>query len=113
MFQFSIILYSSRFVPTTTVEQLINELFVEEILNKTNYGSYYKACAPIYCSYTFSRRFDWVYVATTLLALIGGLKTTLHFITPYAINFIIFLYRLRRRRSPQVEPQANESETLL
>jgi hypothetical protein len=100
----------SRFVPTTTVEQLINELFIEKTLNKTDYASYYSACAPIYCNYTFSRRFDWIYIATILLMLVGGLSTVLRLITPYAIDFIIFLSR--RRLTAQVESQANESKTL-
>jgi len=99
---------TSRFEPTTTIEQLINELFVEEVLNKTDYTSYYRACAPVYCSYTYSRRFDWIYVATILLALFGGLSTVLRLITPFAIKFILFLHR---RRSLQVESQSNESKT--
>lgn len=99
---------ASRFEPTTTVEQLINELFVEEVLNKTDYTSYYRACAPVYCSYTYSRRFDWIYVVTILLALVGGLSTVLRLITPFAIKFVSFLHR---RRSLQVESQSNESKT--
>ena len=100
----------SRFVPTTTVEQLINELFIEEVLNQTNYASYYNACAPVYCSYMFSHQFDWLYVATILLALVGGLSAALRFITPYIIDLILFL---SRRRSLQVESQSNESKIVL
>ncbi|CAF4257130.1 unnamed protein product, partial [Rotaria sp. Silwood2] len=81
----------SRFTPALTIDILINELFIEQILNETNYNSYYSQCAPVYCSYTYSHRFDWIYVATTLIAFFGGLNIALRFITPYLIGFILFL----------------------
>lgn len=101
---------ASRFLPTTSVEQLVNELFIEEVLNKTNYASYYNACAPAYCSYTFSSRFDWIYVGTILLALVGGLSAALRFITPYTIDFVLFV---SRRRSVRVESSPSEGKTIL
>jgi hypothetical protein len=37
-------LVPTRFAPTTTIEELIDELFIEQILNETIYESYYLAC---------------------------------------------------------------------
>ncbi|CAF4236054.1 unnamed protein product, partial [Adineta steineri] len=82
---------SSRFTPTTTLSYLVNELFIEQIFNETIYGSYYEQCAPVYCSYTYSQRFDLVYVITTLIALFGGLNIALHLIAPYLIDCLLFL----------------------
>ncbi|CAF3745066.1 unnamed protein product [Rotaria sp. Silwood1] len=97
----------SRFLPTTNIEFLINELFIEEIFNEMIYKKYYLECAPIYCTFSYARRFYWIYVVTTLIALLGGLYTTLHLITPYLIDFILFL---KKRRSVQIESQQNESK---
>ena len=98
---------TSRFSPTMKIEFLINELFIEKIFNETIYEKYYDQCTPVYCTFTYSRRFDWIYVITTLIALLGGLYTTLHFITPYFIDFILFL---KKRRSGQIEHEQNQSK---
>ncbi|CAF3913855.1 unnamed protein product [Adineta steineri] len=97
---------SSRFTPTTTLNYLVNELFIEEIFNETIYGSYYQQCAPVYCSYTYSQRFDLVYVITTLIALFGGLNVTLLLIAPYLIGCLLFL---KQKLFLQNEFQQNET----
>ncbi|CAF0777339.1 unnamed protein product [Adineta steineri] len=97
---------SSRFTPTTTLSYLVNELFIEQIFNETIYGSYYQQCAPVYCSYTYSQRFDLVYVITTLIALFGGLNIALHLIAPYLIDCLLFL---KKKLFLQNEFQQNET----
>ncbi|CAF0775172.1 unnamed protein product [Adineta steineri] len=97
---------SSRFTPTTTLSYLVNELFIEQIFNETVYGSYYQQCAPVYCSYTYSQRFDLVYVITTLIALFGGLNIALHLIAPYLIDCLLFL---KKKLFLQNEFQQNET----
>ncbi|CAF1352559.1 unnamed protein product [Adineta steineri] len=97
---------SSRFTPTTTLSYLVNELFIEQIFNETIYGSYYEQCAPVYCSYTYSQRFDLVYVITTLIALFGGLNIALHLIAPYLIDCLLFL---KKKLFLQNEFQQNET----
>lgn len=98
----------SRFSPTVNIALLINELFIEEIFNETIYKKYYHECTPMYCTFTYSRRFDWVFVITTLIALLGGLYTALHLISPYLVDFILFLKN--RGRSNSVEHQPNASK---
>ncbi|CAF4711947.1 unnamed protein product, partial [Rotaria sp. Silwood1] len=97
----------SRFTPASTIDILINELFIEQILNETNYNSYYSQCAPVYCSYTYSHRFDWIYVATTLIAFLGGLNVTLRLITPYLIGLILFLKQKKYKQN-----KSNNNERL-
>ncbi|CAF1191479.1 unnamed protein product [Adineta steineri] len=97
---------SSRFTPTTTLSYLVSELFIEQIFNETIYGSYYQQCAPVYCSYTYSQRFDLVYVITTLTALFGGLNITLLLIAPYLIDCLLFL---KKKLFLQNEFQQNET----
>ncbi|CAF3282439.1 unnamed protein product [Rotaria socialis] len=66
--------FPSRFSLTTSIGSIVDQLFIENIQIQTNYDSYYNGCAPSYCSYTQSRRFDCIYVITTLIALYGGLN---------------------------------------
>ena len=98
----------SRFEPTTNIERLVNEVFIEQIRNETVYNSYYLQCAPIYCLYTFSHRFDWIYVLTTLIALVGGLNVALRLITPYLIDFVLLL---GKKQAGQLQPRQNDSKT--
>jgi hypothetical protein len=96
---------SNRFSPTANNEQLIKEGFLERILNETLYESYYNACSPIHCMYTYTLRFDWIYILTTLIALLGGLNITCRLISPYLVDFIFFLKNIRQRSGPRVTQQ--------
>jgi hypothetical protein len=99
----------SRFMPKTNIKLLTENLFMEQIINKTLYNSYYHQCAPIYCSYTYSSKFDWMYVITILMSLCGGLSIALHITIPYIIDFILFVKK--KLRPIQNEPQDNPSMT--
>ncbi|CAF3777105.1 unnamed protein product [Rotaria sordida] len=68
------------------------------------FNKYYLECAPIYCHYIYSRRFDSIYVISTLVALFGGLSTALRLAIPYLINLIFFL-KHRRTMTSQSERQ--------
>jgi hypothetical protein len=65
------------------------------------------ACWPIYCTYTFTRRFDWIYVITTLVALLGGLTTALRLIAPLLIDIILYL---KKKQSSQLQQNQSKSE---
>ncbi|CAF4350539.1 unnamed protein product, partial [Adineta steineri] len=80
---------SSRFLSTTKIELLINELFLEEMFNQTNYAKYYSQCLPTFCQYIYIHRFYWINVLTIFIGLLGGITTVLHIITPYIIRLIL------------------------
>ena len=89
----------TRYLVNATIQTMAEELFVEEIINNTNYSSYYKECAPVQCSYTYQQRLDRNYIVATLIALIGGLYMGLRLIIPYMIHFLCFLKDKYSRRS--------------
>lgn len=97
----------SRFLPTSRIDYIINELFVEVIFNETVFDSYYHQCAPSFCTYTWSSKFDWIYVFTTLIALFGGLNVGLRLLTPYVIDSALYL---RKKMLGNSEVHQNESE---
>ncbi|CAF4851826.1 unnamed protein product [Rotaria sp. Silwood1] len=47
----------SHFPPKMILKEIIDQLFIEEILNKSSFAVYYEKCAPIACSYTCSNAF--------------------------------------------------------
>ena len=64
---------------TTQVDTLIEELFVEDWFNTTNYSAYYEACSPRACHYLYTERNSILYQITFLLGVYGGLTITLRF----------------------------------
>ncbi|CAF3874509.1 unnamed protein product [Rotaria sp. Silwood1] len=45
---------SSRFTQTTTIEQLLSELMIEELTKKINFLRYYTECDPVFCTYSYT-----------------------------------------------------------
>ena len=81
----------TRFNPKTKIEYLINELFIENIFNQTNYTKYYLECLPNTCHYTYLNRFNWIYILTIFISLFGGITTILRVISPPIIKLFLFL----------------------
>lgn len=108
---------TSRFQPNNTIKQLFNELFLEQIIKETSFADYYAGCAPISCSYSYSSRFDLIFVITTLVALIGGLNVALRFITPRSVGIFFYLkQKLLTQSHTRETPRTSsmlESETNL
>ncbi|CAF3260117.1 unnamed protein product [Rotaria sp. Silwood2] len=96
---------STRFPPTMILKEMVEQLFVEKIFNTTSFNAYYEKCAPISCTYTYSRRFYWIYIVTTLLGLFGGLNAGLRLFVPYFIELIMILKQklLNRTTEPQIK----------
>ncbi|CAF0751968.1 unnamed protein product [Adineta steineri] len=64
---------SSRFPLNTTIESIVNELMVEELLSNTSYEAYYKQCAPLSCTYSYVDNRNVIDGITILISLYGGL----------------------------------------
>jgi hypothetical protein len=63
----------SRFLPNTTVEHLISELFVERWYTESSYETYFSLCGPKKCHYMLVRRNDISTIVTSVLSFYGGL----------------------------------------
>ncbi|CAF3746314.1 unnamed protein product [Adineta steineri] len=64
---------SSRFPLNTTIESIVNELMVEELLSNMSYEAYYKQCAPLSCTYSYIDNTNVIDGITILISLYGGL----------------------------------------
>jgi hypothetical protein len=91
----------------TTFGSMIDQLFVEEWINVTNYSTYYQACSPHICRYTYVERHDALYMITSLLGFYGGLTVSLRFIVLHGLSVFrqIRQWRLERhRRTMRIVP---------
>jgi hypothetical protein len=94
----------SRFLPNSTIENVIDELMVEEWTRSTMYQNYFNGCQPKECTYTHETKNSIIYIVTTLFGLTGGLTTALKLLVPRLVNFIASRIRALRMRSAVVMP---------
>lgn len=87
-----------RFPVNATVNELINDVFVEKWITSPNYTSYFYKCSPSVCSYTYVERFDHIYTITFLLGLQGGMSIVLKWICPQLVRLAFKLHQHRKKR---------------
>lgn len=92
-----------QFPPNTSIEELINKLFIQEWSMKANFSNYYTQCAPILCTHTREQRNNALYVLTKLLGVYGGLRAILYLCVP----LIVAWYR-KRKIIDSAEPRPSE-----
>ncbi|CAF2768986.1 unnamed protein product [Rotaria sp. Silwood2] len=94
----------SSFNPNTLVSNIFDQLMIESWHNTTDFGSYFEVCSPTVCTYSYSQRFNVVYMITTLVSLTGGLCVAMHILSSFIIKFLI-----KRKRSTVTE-EADEAD---
>ena len=95
----------SRFLTDTTIEVIMQGLFIENWTLSFSYDQYYNTCAPISCIYTIEQQFDLFLVVVTAVAVYGGLSKGLRLLIPLLVSLLLLLLRyLRARRSTAVQP---------
>jgi hypothetical protein len=80
---------TSRFVPSTLIETIVNEMMIEEWNSSVSYTSFYQNCKPAFCSYTYQERSSMVYIITVLIGLLGGLSIVLRLISLFIVKIFI------------------------
>lgn len=90
----------TEFSSTTPIETLIDMLMIDKWTSSTSFSKYYAQCAPVLCVYTYSSRYDWLYVITTLVSLFGGLSTALRLFAQVAVKWIRNRKHHRHQQSP-------------
>ena len=86
----------STFHLTTPVRKILEKLMVENWTWSATYEKYFNVCRPAVCIYTDTMRNDTIYIATTVIGLIGGLMTVLALAVP---RFVGLLRRKKMQRN--------------
>ncbi|CAF1591524.1 unnamed protein product, partial [Didymodactylos carnosus] len=85
---------TSRYLPTTKVQTIIEQLMIEQWNDETSFESYFNECNPDKCVYTYNKQADVIYTITTIIGLIGGITTVLKILISPLVAFI------RRKKRP-------------
>ena len=105
-----ILTYSSSMETNTTIETLLSQLFVLRWSYDFSFDQYFNECNPKSCQYSYSAKYNSIYVITTIIALFGGLIDGMHFIISCMsfITFKIYDY-LKRKKNNVVVPHLEEA----
>ncbi|UJR34795.1 hypothetical protein I4U23_027576 [Adineta vaga] len=95
---------TSRFSINSTVNKLIDELFIEQWKITNNHRSYFEQCSPLLCSYTYIERYNLLHTLSVLFGLQGGLSLVLQWICPKLIKIIDKMYQYRNRQLNIIQP---------
>ncbi|CAF1466190.1 unnamed protein product [Adineta steineri] len=98
---------ASRFPINTTINDLVNDLFVENWLTAVNYSLYFDQCSPKLCSYTYIQELNSFYTVTSVLSISGGIMFILKWISPILVRLLVAINRYRKKRTNVVQCESN------
>ena len=82
-----------------SINELIQNLFIDRWLTTFDYSSYFHRCLPLSCSHSYVQKFSIIYIISFLLGLQGGLTIVLKWICPRIIEYLTTLKNYRKKRS--------------
>ncbi len=105
---------SSRYDPSTLIETIFNEMMIEEWNFSYSIEKFYSKCKPSFCSFTYEKEINIVYIITIIISLIGGVNTILELISPFIIKMIFkFIDVLKHCRPSQIATIQQENHRKL
>ncbi|CAF3086002.1 unnamed protein product [Rotaria sp. Silwood2] len=102
----------SRFEHSTTLQTLLDELMIEQFTMEIVFASYYSICNPKYCTYSYTHKFDVLFIITFTASAFGGISAVLKFIAPLLIQLAFRIYALKNRNNSLAVNNANQSMNL-
>ncbi|CAF1033314.1 unnamed protein product [Rotaria sordida] len=79
----------SRYELNSTIQTIIDNLMIEEWVPNISYKKYYEQCAPISCTYFKNEKYDWKFVLTQSIGLLGSIIMVCSIIIENLVKFIL------------------------
>ncbi|CAF2962998.1 unnamed protein product [Rotaria sp. Silwood2] len=95
----------SRFLPNTSLETIISQLFMENWTTSVNFSAYFAQCQPDSCIYTLVRRHQPIFIITNIIGLLGGLIVVLRLLVPHVVKTVQYVLDYYQKR-----PSTNTSQ---
>jgi hypothetical protein len=94
----------SVYFTNSTIKILVDNLMIEKWNAPSIFERYYNECQPTNCTYSFEKRNDLIYIATTLFGIAGGLTTVLELVIPRLVKLI-------RKKKEQQQPTTGKTKS--
>ncbi len=88
-------LMASQYSESSTIEELLRHLMIEQLNSSIRYDNYYHRCQPMQCTYSVATRNDATYIATMSISVVVGLIAISNLIVPQLVRFIVYCIRKR------------------
>ena len=72
-----------------TFNDLLENLFIENVVTEFNYSIYFEQCQAQSCFYSTKKNAGTLYLLTSLLSLYGGLSVVLRFLIPRLVAYLV------------------------
>ena len=90
---------TSVYQVTTTLQEILSNLMIEQWNHHTFYQDFFHECQPKECTITYVHRGNVYYIITTMTALIGGLTKVYIFAIPLLVKLVYYIIiRFKRTR---------------
>ncbi|CAF1538405.1 unnamed protein product, partial [Adineta ricciae] len=80
---------NKQFLFNSTVQLLLQKLMIDNLIINMDFNLFYNQCKPLFCSYSYSHRFDLIFIITTLISSFGILSFILPFISELIVMIIL------------------------
>ena len=92
------LLASRHFDSKSTMQMLVDEMMIEEITQDIRFDLFFTQCNPVYCTYSYTRRFHIVFIVTTIIGLFGAVSFVLKLLAgPIATQLVKWHNRFQPR----------------
>lgn len=106
----------SRFPTNTTIQEIVNELFLEQWIGESNYSAFYSQCQPNLCTYSYVSKGGIATAIATIIGLFGSLSVAMKVAAPIIINICYFMTKkwmaATSIRTIHVKPHSNNTSKL-
>ena len=75
-------------VPNETIQSIIDRLMINSWLSNVSFSAYYKMCAPISCTFEYTRQHDIFYLISSILGIFAGLLFGIKILILISLRFI-------------------------
>ena len=91
---------SSQFSMEMTVQAIMDQIFVDEWKDTSNYSAFYEQCQPNFCTYSYVATASVANLVTAIISLFGGLVIALKLLSSVMVKVgQLTLEQIRKKRS--------------
>ncbi|CAF1199914.1 unnamed protein product [Adineta ricciae] len=85
----------------STIQSLLERLMIDDLTIEIHFDLFYDQCKPTFCSYSYSHRFDVMFVITTLISSFGALSLILPYVAQSIAIIILYFKEKKTKRTDE------------
>ena len=80
---------SNGYAEDEPIERILERMMIDRWTQLVSFENYFLRCQPIECRYSFTQKFDLLYIITLVTALLGGLTSALQLLVPHLVRLTL------------------------